>query len=107
MNEKIKEIIAVEIYRRVLLFPPSQRKSGKYMNVKFDTKDGTIERISFGKDGSEGENVLSVEIGGVKSGKELLNRIRKSLEKSELHIDTKIWSMIGNAYDWAFWGERE
>ena len=108
MNEKVKEIIAVEIYRRVLSSFSAQSLKGreKYLTVEFDAEDGSIERISFGKERNEGESILSVEVGGAKNGKELFERIRNSVEKTELRIDTKIWNMIGNAYDWAFWGER-
>ena len=108
MNEKVKEIIAVEIYRRVISSFSAQSLRGreKYLIVEFDAEDGSIERISIGRERKEGENILSVDIGGVKNGKELFERIRESVEKSDLRIDTEIWGMIGNAYDWAFWGER-
>ena len=106
MDKKIKDIIAVEIYRLVKKSEQSLPLDGKYLVVEFNDRDGKIDRISLENERKEGNRVLSVEIEGVNDGKEFYRRIREEVEKAELEIDTRYWDMIENSYDWPFWGEK-
>ena len=107
MDKKIKDAIALEIYRLIKSSEQSIPMDGKFLVVEFNEKDGNIDRISLESERKEGDRVLCVEIEGVNEGKELYRRIREEVENKEnLEIDTDIWEMIGNAYDWPFWGEE-
>ena len=107
MDKKIKDMVAVEIYSLLLRSEKSIPLDGKYLVVEFSKKDGKIDRISLEIERKEGDNILSVDIEGVKDGRDTFWRIREELENTELNIDTRYYEKVGNAYDWVWSGADE
>ena len=128
-KEYLKDIIAGEIYSLVLEKEMKLPLEKKYLIVEF-SKDGKIEMVRLSdtekreprvitvevkeKDGIDyyilllnRGRAISVDVEGIDNGRDLLMKIRDTLDDEELDIDMSYWKLVANVYDWVWYGDEE